>query len=57
MENTLSMFNVQWATPIADILRSFRALGLLPRIWCVSLHQVTQSVMAQNALTKSMTEG
>jgi hypothetical protein len=27
------------------------------KIWCVSLHQVTQSVMAQNALTKGMTEG
>ncbi len=26
-------------------------------IWCVSLHQVMQSLMAQNALTKGMTEG
>ncbi len=27
------------------------------KIWCVSLHQATQSVMAQNAFTKGMTEG
>ena len=31
--------------------------SFLPFEWCGTLHQVTQSVMAQNALTESMTEG
>jgi mannose-6-phosphate isomerase class I len=31
-------------------------LAEMAEIWCGSFHQVTQSVMAQNALTESMME-